>query len=98
MLTVLILVVFVVVALVLILLVIVVVAIRQEPRETEMRTVAPSLIAVRGPATARGLPAQAYSPSRQPQGVASRRVDRDDKPSVRRKEVRNRCRHTPSSK
>jgi cytoskeletal protein RodZ len=46
MLTVLTLVVFVVVALVLILLVIVVVAIRQEPRETEMRTVAPSLIAV----------------------------------------------------
>ena len=44
--TVLILVVFVVVALVLVLLAIVVVAIRQEPRETEMRTVAPSLIAV----------------------------------------------------
>ena len=43
--TVLILVVFVVVALVLALLAIVVVAIRQEPRETEMRTVAPSLIA-----------------------------------------------------
>jgi hypothetical protein len=46
MLTVLILVVFVAVALVLVLLAIVVVAIRQEPRETEMRTVAPSLIAV----------------------------------------------------
>jgi len=46
MLTVLILVVFVIVALVLVLLAIVVVAIRQEPRETEMRTVAPSLIAV----------------------------------------------------
>ena len=46
MLTVLILVVFVVVALVLALLTIVVVAIRQEPRETEMKTVAPSLIAV----------------------------------------------------
>ena len=44
--TVLILVVFVVVALVLVLLAIVVVAIRQEPRETEMRTVAPSLIAL----------------------------------------------------
>ena len=44
--TVLILVVFVVVALVLVLLAIVVVAIRQEPRETEMRIVAPSLIAV----------------------------------------------------
>ena len=40
--TVLILVVFVIVALVLILLGIVVVAIRQEPREAEMRTVAPS--------------------------------------------------------
>jgi hypothetical protein len=46
MLTVLLLVVFIAVALVLILLAIVVVAIRQEPRETEMRTVAPSLIAV----------------------------------------------------
>jgi hypothetical protein len=44
--TVLILVVFVVVALVLVLLAIIAVAIRQEPRETEMRTVAPSLIAV----------------------------------------------------
>jgi NADH:ubiquinone oxidoreductase subunit 6 (subunit J) len=44
--TVLILVVFVAVVLVLVLLVIVVVAIRQEPRETEMRTVAPSPIAV----------------------------------------------------
>ena len=46
MLTVLILVVFVVVAFVLGVLAVVVVAIRQEPRETEMRTVAPSLIAV----------------------------------------------------
>ena len=46
MLTVLILVVFAVVALVLILLAVVVVAIRQEPRETEMSNVAPSLIAV----------------------------------------------------
>ena len=44
--TVLILVVFVAFVLVLVLLAIVVVAIRQEPRETEMRTVAPSLIAV----------------------------------------------------
>ncbi len=44
--TVLILIVFVVVALVLVLLAIVVFAIRQEPRETEMRMVAPSLIAV----------------------------------------------------
>jgi type II secretory pathway pseudopilin PulG len=46
MLTVLILVVLVIVALVLVLLAIVVVAIRQEPRETEMSTVAPSLIAL----------------------------------------------------
>ena len=46
MLTVLILVVFAVVVLVLILLVVVVVAIRQEPRDAEMSTVAPSLIAV----------------------------------------------------
>jgi NADH:ubiquinone oxidoreductase subunit 6 (subunit J) len=44
--TVLILVVFVVAAVVLVLLAVVVVAIRQEPCETEMRTVAPSLIAV----------------------------------------------------
>jgi hypothetical protein len=46
MLAVLILVVFAAVALVLILLAIVVVAIRQEPRDVEMRHVAPSLIAV----------------------------------------------------
>ena len=46
MLTALILVVFAVVALVLILLAVVVVAIRQEPRDTEMSNVAPSLIAV----------------------------------------------------
>ena len=44
--TVLILVVSVIAALVLVLLAIVVVAIRQEPRETEMKTVAPSLIAM----------------------------------------------------
>ncbi len=44
--TVLILVVFLVAAVVLVLLAVVVVVIRQEPRETEMRTVAPSLIAV----------------------------------------------------
>ena len=52
----------------------------------------------RGPTAARGLPAQASSPSGQSQGVANHRVDRDDKPSVRWKEVRYRCRHTPSSK
>jgi hypothetical protein len=46
MLTVLILVIFVIVALVLVLLAIVVVAIRQEPRQTEMRIVAPNLIAL----------------------------------------------------
>ena len=44
--TVLMLVVFAVVVLVLILLVVVVIAIRQEPRDTEMSHVAPSLIAV----------------------------------------------------
>jgi len=44
--TVLILIVFVIVALVLVMLAVIVVAIRQEPRETEMRTVAPSLIAL----------------------------------------------------
>ena len=46
MLTVLILVVFAAVVLVLILLAVIVVAIRQEPRDTEMSDVAPSLIAV----------------------------------------------------
>jgi hypothetical protein len=46
MLTALILVVFAAVALVLIMLAVVVVAIRQEPRDTEMSNVAPSLIAV----------------------------------------------------
>ncbi len=46
MLTALILVVFAVVALVVVLLTVVVVAIRQEPRNTEMSNVAPSLIAV----------------------------------------------------
>jgi len=46
MLTVLILVVFTAVALVLIMLAVVVFAIRQEPRDTEMSNVAPSLIAV----------------------------------------------------
>ena len=46
MLTALIMIVFAAVALVVILLAVVVVAIRQEPRETEMKTVAPSLIAV----------------------------------------------------
>jgi hypothetical protein len=44
--TLLILVVFAVVVLVLVLLAVVVVAIRQEPRDTEMNNVAPSLIAV----------------------------------------------------
>ena len=65
MLTVLILVVFAAVALVLILLAVVVVAIRQEPRDTEMSNVAPSLIAVSGPAPARGLRTQTDSPGRQ---------------------------------
>jgi hypothetical protein len=46
MLTVLVMVVFASVVLILVLLVVVVVAIRQEPRDTEMSNVAPSLIAV----------------------------------------------------
>ena len=46
MLTVLILVVFAAIALILIMLAVVVIAIRQEPRDTEMSNVAPSLIAV----------------------------------------------------
>ena len=65
MLTVLILVVFVVVALVLVLLAVVVVAIRQEPRDTEMSDRGAEPDRRRGPAAARGLPAQADSPSRQ---------------------------------
>ena len=96
--TVLILVIFAVVVLVLILLAVVVVAIRQEPRDAEMNNVAPSLIAVVVPTTARGLSAQACPSGRQPQRVANHRMDRDDKPSVRWKEVRYSCRHTPSSK
>ena len=98
MLTVLILVVFVVVGLVMILLAVVVFAIRAgtERRGDEQRGAKSDR--PRGPTTARRLPAQACSPGRQPQGVANHRVDRDDKPSVRWKEVRYRCRHTPSSK
>jgi len=96
--TVLILVVFVAVALVLVLLAIVVVAIRQEPRDTEMRTVAPSLIAVMVRRLLGVYLRRPAPPIRQPQGLANHRVDRDDKPSVRWKEVRYRCRHTPSSK
>ena len=96
--TVLILVVFVVVGLVLILLAVVVFAIRQEPRDAEMSKRCAKPDRRGGPAAARGLPAQACSPNGQPGGVANHRVDRDDKPSVRGKEVRYSCRHTPSSK
>ena len=99
MLTVLILVVFAVVALVLILLVVVVVAIRQEPRDTEMSNVAPSLIAVvvrrllgvylrRPTPPADSTDCEEWSPTHGPY----------TKPSARREEVRNHCRHTPSSK
>jgi heme/copper-type cytochrome/quinol oxidase subunit 2 len=97
MLVVLILVVFAVVVLVLILLAIVVVAIRQEPRDVEMSHVAPSPIAVMVRRLL-GSTCAGLLPSRQHQGVANHRVDRDDNPSARRKEVRNHCRHTPSSK
>ena len=102
MLTVLILVVFAVVALVLILLAVVVVAIRQEPRDTEMSNVAPSLIAVvvrrlLGVYLRRPTP-PADSTDWHEEWPATD-VDRArTKPSARRKEVRNRCRHTPSSK
>ena len=52
-----------------------------------------------GPATARGLPAQACSQQTAPQGdVAGPAAwTEEDKPSARREEV-DRCRHTPSSK
>ena len=98
MLTVLILVVFVVVGLVMILLAVVVFAIRAgtERRGDEQRGAKPDRR--HGPADARGLLAQAYSSSRQPPGVADHRLERDDKSSIRRKEVRYRCRHTPSSR
>ena len=90
--TVLIVVVFAVVALVLILLAVVVVAIRQEPRDAEMSNVAPSLIAVLVRRLL-GVYMRRPTPSADShRGVASHRVDRDDKSSVRRKEVRSRCR------
>ena len=99
MLTVLILVVFAVVALVLVLLAVVVVAIRQEPRDTEMSNVAPSLIAVVVRRLLGVYLRRPDSPSRQPtRGMANHAWTETTKPSVRRKEVRNRCRHTPSSK
>ena len=102
MLTVLILVVFAVVALVLILLAVVVVAIRQEPRDTEMSNVAPSLIAVvvrrlLGVYLRRPTP-PADSTDWQEEWSPDMRPSHCTKPSARRKEVRNRCRHTPSSK
>jgi hypothetical protein len=102
MLTALILVVFVAIALILIMLAVVVVAIRQEPRDTEMSNVAPSLIAVM---VRRLLGVYVRRPT--PPGrlhrlargmVAGHATDHCTKPSARRKEVRNHCRHTPSSK
>ena len=98
MLTVLILVVFAVVVLVLILLAVVVVAIRQEPRDTEMSNVAPSLIAVvvrrlLGVYLRRPTP-----PADSHEEWPTAAWTETHKPSARRKEVRNRCRHTPSSK
>ena len=99
MLPVLILAVSAVVVLVLILLAIVVVAIRQEPRDVEMSHVAPSLTAV---VVRRLLGVYLRRPT--PPADSSREwpitagQDRDDNPSARREEVRNHCRHTPSSK
>jgi len=89
---------FVLVVLVLILLGVVVIAIRQEPRDAEMSNVAPSLIALVVRRLLGVYLRRPPSPSGQPQGLANHRVDRDDESSVRWKEVRNRCRHTPSSK
>ena len=102
MLTVLILVVFVIVALVLILLAVVVVAIRQEPRDAEMSNVAPSLIAVvvrrlLGVYLRRPTP-PADSTDWREEWSPDDATDHCTKPSARWEEVRNRCRHTPSSK
>ena len=102
MLAVLILVVFAIAVLVLVLLIVVVFAIRQEPRDTEMSNVAPSLIAVivrrlLGVYLRRPTPPaestdwrEEWLPDNRPGGCA--------KPSSQREEVRNRCRHTPSSR
>ena len=100
MLTALILVVFAAVALVLILLAVVVVAIRQEPRDMEMSNVAPSLIAVMVRRLLGVYMRRPTSPGRQPmQGEWPHACHRRcTKPSTRREEVRNHCRHTPSSK
>ena len=90
MLTVLILVVFAVVALVLVLLAVVVVAIRQEPRDTEMRNVAPSLIAVvvrrllgvylRRPDSPSRQPPRSGQPPRGPRRQAVRQAEGGEKP------------------
>ena len=98
MLTVLILVVFAVVVLVLILLAVVVVAIRQEPRDAEMSNVAPSLIAVMVRRLLGVYLRRPTTPADSHEGMVAA-CDRDcTKPSARWEEVRNRCRHTPSSK
>ena len=102
MLTALILVVFAAVALVLIMLAVVVVAIRQEPRDTEMSNVAPSLIAVMvrrllGVYLRRPTP-PADSTDWREEWSPDMRPSHCTKPSARQEEVRNRCRHTPSSK
>ena len=102
MLTALILVVFAVIVLVLILLGVIVVGIRQEPRDAELSDVAPSPIAVlvrrltglyvRRPTP----PADSTTDKRKARRACD--ADEGDNVAARREEVRNRCRHTPSSK
>jgi hypothetical protein len=102
MLTVLILVVFAAVVLVLVLLVVVVIAIRQEPRDTELDNVAPSLIAVMvrrllGVYLRRPAPLADRTDCQRGM-VAGHATRHCTKPSAKREEVRNHCRHTPLSK
>ncbi len=101
MLTVLILIVFAAVTLVLILLAVVVIAIRQEPRDMEMSNVAPSLIAVMvrrllGVYVRRPTPPADNADWQEEWPTDLRPATPRNRPPG--EEVRNRCRHTPSSK
>ena len=82
MLTALILVVFAVVALVVVLLAVVVIAIRQEPRDTQMSNVAPSLIAVMVRRLL-GVHVRRPTPPAESTGLANHRLDRPLHEAVR---------------
>jgi hypothetical protein len=104
MLTALTLVVLAVILLVLVLLGVIVVGIRQEPRSAELSDIAPSPIAVLvrrliGLYVRRPTPtAVRGSRARGRQSSWARAATEDDDVTGRREEVRNRCRHTPSSR